>query len=123
MNKIYLNHRKEVLSLYRTSIQMTTQIGYELGDHRKNTYFQKNYSKLKLEERKKIIFNLKKKDLGAYVAYNIKKVFKDNKKLTDPEKVKQSIDYSYHFIRNMPKYLFPYCKEYLEDLWCYESNK
>ena len=118
MNRSRLQHRKEVLTLYKTCLYFAKDIGYIPGDTRKNTYILRNYGKLSLKKRKKIIYSLKEKDLGAYVAWNIRKVFKDNKELRDPIKINQNIEYGYHFIRNIPRFLYPYCTEYLKHLWC-----
>ena len=113
------NRVKEVLTLYKTSLRLAQDVGYIPGDWRKNTYIQRNYMNLSLKKRKKIIYNLKQKDIGAFVAWNIRKMYKDNKNLKDKEKINESIDYGYHFIRKCPNFLFIYCKEYLIDLWCY----
>ena len=119
MNRSYLYHRKEVLALYRTCLYFAKDIGHIPGDTRKNTYMLRNYGKLSKNKRKKIIYSLKTEDLGAYVAWNIRKVFKDNKNLENKKKIDESIEYGYHFIRNMPRFLYPYSKDYLKDLWCY----
>ena len=111
--------KKEIMNLYRISLKFTKEIGYIPGDTRINTYTIKDYSKLNNKERNKIINNLNPKDLGASAASNIRKMYKDNKKLNDPKKINKSIDYGYHFIRNIPRYLFNYNKEYLINLWCY----
>lgn len=119
MSNICLNHKKEVLNLYRISLKFAMEVGYVPGDTRTETYIPRDYNKLELKKRRKIIINLDPKDLGAFVASNIRKMYKDNKKLNDPVKIKESIDYGYHFIRNIPIFLFNYNKEYLIDLWCY----
>ena len=119
MSNMCLNQKKEILYLYRISLKFAKEIGYIPGDTRVNTYILRDYSKLNLSERNKIINNLDPKDLGAFVASNIRKIYKDNKNLNNPKKIKNSIDYGYHFIRNIPRYLFNYNKEYLICLWCY----
>ena len=120
MKKVYSDHQKEVLLLYRTCLYLSKKIGFVPGDTRKNTYIKKNYEKLSLTNRKNIIINLKKKDLGAFVAWNIRKIYKDNKNLKNKKNINDNLDYGYYFIRNSPIFLFPYCKEYLIYLWCYD---
>ena len=120
MNKVYLNHRKEVLTLYKTCLLLTKEIGYIPGDRRKNTYVTHNYLMMNIDKRRKIINNLNQKDLGAYVAWNIRILFKKNKYIKNLETINKNKDYAYHFLRNGYSFLFPYCKEYLQDLWCYE---
>lgn len=116
---IHKNRVKEILTLYKTSLKIAKEVGYVPGDWRKNSYIHRNYIKLSITKRKEIIYNLKQKDIGAFVAWNIRQMYKNNKHLRDEKKINDSIDYGYHFIRKCPSFLFPYCKEYLIDLWCY----
>lgn len=121
MNQYNLLKKREIMALYRTCLYLTKEIGFKPGDTRNNTYKPINYHKLKYKEKKKILNNLKKEDLGAFVAFNIRKMFKDNLDLKEKIIIDQSINYGYHFIRNMPIYLYPYCIEYLKDLHLYEK--
>ena len=121
MNQYNSSKKREIIALYRTCLYFSKDIGFVPGDTRKNTYKPINYHKLNQSNRKKILNNLKKEDLGAFVAFNIRKMFKDNKNLKNRKIINQSIDYGYHFIRNMPIFLYPYCIEYLKDLHLYEK--
>lgn len=121
MNHYNSSKKREIIALYRTCLYLTKEIGFKPGDTRNNTYKPINYHKLKYDEKKKILNSLKKENLGAYVAFNIRKMFKDNKNLKEIIIINQSIDYGYHFIRNIPIFLYPYCIEYLKDLHLYEK--
>lgn len=112
--------RKEILTLYKTCLCTVKNIGFIPGDFRTNTYIPKNYFLMSLEKRRKSINNLIQKDLGAYVANNIRDEFKKNKYKKDKIEIDKAIDYGYHFLRFNHSYLVPLCKEYLQDLWCYE---
>ena len=116
MNQCIISKKREIIVLYRICLNFSKDIGFKPGDKRNNTYKPINYHKLNTTKKKYILNNLKKEYLGAFVAFNIRKMFKDNKNLKDKKIIDQSIDYGYHFIRNMPTFLYPYCIEYLKDL-------
>lgn len=123
LNENHIKHKNHIRSLYKLCLSMARESGWKPGDTRENTYIQRNFFKMKYNKKKIIIENLKQEDLGAYIAFNIRKMFKDSMNLNEESKINDSIDYGYHFVRNMPKYCYPLQKEYLEDLHLYNSHK
>tara|TARA_Y200000002_G_scaffold378427_1_gene385799 strand:- start:1580 stop:1942 length:363 start_codon:yes stop_codon:yes gene_type:complete len=118
MNKYSSRHRLHIRTLYSESLRLIKKIGWRPGDMRENTYKPINYSNLSLSERRRIINNLDPQNLGAYVAWNLRNIYKYNKDLNNPVEIEECIDYAYHFIRNHPRFILNYSKEFLETLHC-----
>lgn len=118
MDKYCLKHRQHIKTLYTESLRIIKKIGWVPGDMRENTYKPINYSNLSLYERRIIINNLDPKNLGAYVAWNLRNIYKHNKHLDNSVEIEKCIDYGYHFIRNHPQFILNYSKEFLEYLHC-----